>query len=203
MGSFQHFQKNSFEVDETIDPLVAINPFTQYGELWKERRSQVVPAFTQTKIRSCFPIIKNVAENFLDYVTKNRKTNPDFEAKDVSLTFKCSFKKRPTNKKSLISALFPVHNRFGGQLCVRHRCGIVHQSGLRVSSGGLRAVPSELANGIVAHAAGVVCSEIGLPAAVTVSILSRPTYVQQCVFELAGVEIFIQSSLIECYYNRL
>nr|XP_029709781.1 probable cytochrome P450 308a1 [Aedes albopictus] len=87
VGSFQHFQKNSFEVDETIDPLVAINPFTQYGELWKERRSQVVPAFTQTKIRSCFPIIKNVAENFLDYVTKIRKTNPDFEAKDLCSRF--------------------------------------------------------------------------------------------------------------------
>lgn len=83
VGSFQHFNRNSFEVDETIDPLVAINPFTQSGDLWKERRSQVVPVFSQTKIRSCFPIIKNVADNFLEYVTKTRKTSPDFEAKDV------------------------------------------------------------------------------------------------------------------------
>lgn len=87
VGSFQHFNRNSFEVDETIDPLVAINPFTQSGDLWKERRSQVVPVFSQTKIRSCFPIIKNVADNFLEYVTKTRKTSPDFEAKDICARF--------------------------------------------------------------------------------------------------------------------
>ncbi|XP_062540503.1 probable cytochrome P450 308a1 [Armigeres subalbatus] len=87
VGSFQQFNKNSFEVDESIDPLVAINPFTQSGDLWKERRAQVVPVFSQTKIRSCFPIINNVAENFLDYITKTRENSPDFEAKDICARF--------------------------------------------------------------------------------------------------------------------
>ncbi|XP_065086803.1 probable cytochrome P450 308a1 [Ochlerotatus camptorhynchus] len=83
VGSFQHFNKNSFEVDETIDPLVAVNPFTQSGDTWKETRGQLVPVFTQSKIRACFPILKNVAENFLDYVTTTRESTPDLEAKDI------------------------------------------------------------------------------------------------------------------------
>lgn len=83
VGSFQNFNKNSFEVDETIDPLVAVNPFTQSGDRWKEIRAEVVPVFTQTKIRACFPILNNVGENFLDYVTSTRESTPDFEAKDV------------------------------------------------------------------------------------------------------------------------
>lgn len=83
VGSFQHFNKNSFEVDKTIDPLVAVNPFTQSGDLWKQTRAEVVPVFSQTKIRACFPILKNVAENFLEYVTKTRESIPDFEAKEI------------------------------------------------------------------------------------------------------------------------
>ncbi|XP_062561218.1 probable cytochrome P450 308a1 [Armigeres subalbatus] len=87
VGSFQHFNKNSFEVNESIDPLFSVNPFTQSGDLWKERRSQVVPVLSQTKIRSCFPIIKNVAENFVNYVTETRESSPDFEAKDICARF--------------------------------------------------------------------------------------------------------------------
>ncbi|XP_062540504.1 probable cytochrome P450 308a1 [Armigeres subalbatus] len=87
VGSFQQFNKNNFEVNDSIDPLLALNPFTQSGDLWKERRAEVVPVFSQTKIRSCFPIINNVAENFLDYITKTREKRPDFEAKDVCARF--------------------------------------------------------------------------------------------------------------------
>ncbi|XP_062540505.1 probable cytochrome P450 308a1 [Armigeres subalbatus] len=87
VGSFQHFNKNFFEIDESTDPLLSLNPFTQSGDRWKERRSQVMPVFTQMKIRSCFPIITNVAGNFLDYITKTRESNPDFEAKNICAKF--------------------------------------------------------------------------------------------------------------------
>lgn len=83
VSSFQHFNKNSFEVDASIDPLASMNPFVNVGDQWKEKRSQIVPVLTATRVRSTFPIIKNVAENFLNYVDRVRGGSPDFEVKEV------------------------------------------------------------------------------------------------------------------------
>ncbi|XP_053684902.1 probable cytochrome P450 308a1 [Sabethes cyaneus] len=83
VGNFQSYNKNLFEIDERIDPLLAANPFTQSGEQWKKTRSQVVPIFSASKIRTTLPVIENVAENFLDYVDRTRESNPDFEAKEI------------------------------------------------------------------------------------------------------------------------
>lgn len=85
VGDFQAFNKNAFEVDESVDPLFAMNPFVQVGDKWKERRSALIPLFSASKIRTVFPIIKNVAENLLQHVTNTRKASPDFEAKEVEL----------------------------------------------------------------------------------------------------------------------
>lgn len=83
VGDFASFNKNAFEVDEKVDPLIAMNPFVQAGEKWKERRAALIPLFSASKIRTVFPIIKNVAENLLQHVTDSRGASPDFEAKEV------------------------------------------------------------------------------------------------------------------------
>ncbi|XP_055623865.1 probable cytochrome P450 308a1 [Toxorhynchites rutilus septentrionalis] len=83
VSNFQSYNKNSFRVDETIDPLIAMNPFTQSGDKWKQRRSQITPVFSTAKIRAVVPIIKNITENFLEHVTSNRVICPDFEANDI------------------------------------------------------------------------------------------------------------------------
>ncbi|XP_058834358.1 probable cytochrome P450 308a1 [Topomyia yanbarensis] len=83
VSNLRHFHKNLFVVDEKIDPLLAMNPFTQTGEQWKKSRSQVAPIFSTPKVRAAFPLIKNVAENLSEYVKNTRETNPDFEAKQM------------------------------------------------------------------------------------------------------------------------
>ncbi|EDS31724.1 cytochrome P450 6B7 [Culex quinquefasciatus] len=83
VGDFASFNKNAFEVDEKVDPLIAMNPFVQAGEKWKERRAALIPLFSASKIRTVFPIIKNVAENLLQHVTDSRGASPDFEAKEM------------------------------------------------------------------------------------------------------------------------
>ncbi|XP_055611068.1 probable cytochrome P450 308a1 [Uranotaenia lowii] len=83
VSSFQHFNANSFRVDAKNDPLMARNPFTQVEDRWKELRAQIVPIFVASKVRATFPIMKSVAENFFNYVSKTRPHSPDFEAQEI------------------------------------------------------------------------------------------------------------------------
>uniref|UniRef100_A0A182PZ78 Uncharacterized protein n=1 Tax=Anopheles epiroticus TaxID=199890 RepID=A0A182PZ78_9DIPT len=82
-SSFSSFNQNDFIIDEKIDPLLAYNPFTQSGERWKERRNQMTSVFTMNRIRATFPLVQQVADEFVQFIARTRKTDPHFEAKDI------------------------------------------------------------------------------------------------------------------------
>ncbi|KFB51698.1 AGAP007480-PA-like protein [Anopheles sinensis] len=83
VSNFSSFNENDFHVDETVDPLMAANPFTQSGEKWKERRAQMSMILTQNRIRPTFPLVQEIANDFLRYINATRKNDPHFEAKDI------------------------------------------------------------------------------------------------------------------------
>lgn len=53
---FRYFAANDFSdvVDEKSDPLFARNPFCLSGEKWKNRRADITPGFTNSRVHiSC------------------------------------------------------------------------------------------------------------------------------------------------------
>uniref|UniRef100_A0A182TBD6 Cytochrome P450 n=1 Tax=Anopheles maculatus TaxID=74869 RepID=A0A182TBD6_9DIPT len=82
-SSFSSFNQNDFHIDETIDPLVAYNPFVQAGDRWKERRNQMTSVFTMNRIRATFPLVQQVAQDFVQFIARTRKMDCHFEAKDA------------------------------------------------------------------------------------------------------------------------
>lgn len=50
--NFKSFHDNDFSdvVDKETDPLFGRNPFVLTGEEWKEKRGEITPAFTPTRV---------------------------------------------------------------------------------------------------------------------------------------------------------
>ncbi|XP_052872306.1 probable cytochrome P450 308a1 [Anopheles cruzii] len=80
-SQFSSFNKNDFHADESLDPLLAFNPFTASGDVWKERRAQMTTVFTPNRIRATFPLVQQIADDLLKYIA--RQKDPHFEAKDL------------------------------------------------------------------------------------------------------------------------
>lgn len=52
LTDFHKFSYNDFAdvVDKSIDPILGYNPFFLNGHEWKERRAEVTPAFTVSRV---------------------------------------------------------------------------------------------------------------------------------------------------------
>uniref|UniRef100_A0A182JAM5 Uncharacterized protein n=1 Tax=Anopheles atroparvus TaxID=41427 RepID=A0A182JAM5_ANOAO len=72
--SFKNFQDNEFadSINKDSDPIFGRNPFMLKGEEWKEKRAEVTPAFTTSRMKALFPFVEDVAERMKQYVTQNR-----------------------------------------------------------------------------------------------------------------------------------
>ncbi|XP_059615054.1 cytochrome P450 6j1-like [Phlebotomus argentipes] len=75
VANFAHFHDNDFQIDTTLDPLLASNPFTARGAEWKNIRNQVSPIFTTTKVRACFGIMRDVGKTLLEYLENSPDIN--------------------------------------------------------------------------------------------------------------------------------
>uniref|UniRef100_A0A1B0D1R4 Uncharacterized protein n=2 Tax=Phlebotomus papatasi TaxID=29031 RepID=A0A1B0D1R4_PHLPP len=75
VANFAHFHDNDFEINTTLDPLLANNPFTARGTEWKNIRNQVSPLFTTAKVRACFNIMKEVGDTLLEYLDSSPEIN--------------------------------------------------------------------------------------------------------------------------------
>ncbi|XP_037936329.1 probable cytochrome P450 308a1 [Teleopsis dalmanni] len=79
---FTHFQDNVLWVDEERDPLACCNPFIAKGEKWKQYRSDIVPIFTQSKVKLSFAKIQKACSEMDKYVEIHLDENC-FEAKEL------------------------------------------------------------------------------------------------------------------------
>ncbi|XP_061386361.1 probable cytochrome P450 28a5, partial [Musca vetustissima] len=88
---FKHFHDNesSQMIDEKTDFLFANNPFVTGGEKWKQRRSEIVPGLTLSRIKSMFPITLAICKRLTNYIEKELKipTDEGIDAKDLTSRF--------------------------------------------------------------------------------------------------------------------
>ncbi|XP_049547998.1 probable cytochrome P450 28a5 [Anopheles darlingi] len=72
---FKNFQDNEFadSVNKESDPIFGRNPFMLKGEEWKQKRAEVTPAFTTSRMKSLFPLIEDVARRAQKYINSNTK----------------------------------------------------------------------------------------------------------------------------------
>uniref|UniRef100_A0A182XXB4 Uncharacterized protein n=1 Tax=Anopheles stephensi TaxID=30069 RepID=A0A182XXB4_ANOST len=76
--NFKNFQDNEFadSVSKESDPIFGRNPFMLKGEEWKEKRAEVTPAFTTSRMKALFPFVEDVSHRMRQYVTQHRTQGP-------------------------------------------------------------------------------------------------------------------------------
>ncbi|XP_031635618.1 cytochrome P450 6B1-like [Contarinia nasturtii] len=98
--NFNSFRDNDFALSKKFDPLFATNPFLTRDEEWREGRKMILPAFSQSKIKSMMPVMKGVGTDFIKFL-KSYPANTDFNAKHIAVRFttenviKCTFSINP------------------------------------------------------------------------------------------------------------
>ncbi|KFB35513.1 AGAP003343-PA-like protein [Anopheles sinensis] len=76
--NFKNFQDNEFadSINKESDPIFGRNPFMLKGEEWKEKRAEVTPAFTTSRMKALFPFVEDVTQRMTQYVVKNQVQGP-------------------------------------------------------------------------------------------------------------------------------
>lgn len=70
---------------------MALNPFVMRDEEWKDKRTEVAVGMTQNKLKSVFPLIEDVARNFVQFMKSETEKNPkkSFEARNICVRYTC------------------------------------------------------------------------------------------------------------------
>ncbi|XP_064554075.1 probable cytochrome P450 28a5 [Drosophila montana] len=91
VSDFKHFHDNeiSLMLDEKSDFIFANNPFSLVGELWKQRRADITPGLTMSRIKTVYPVTIEVCQKMTEWLSKQiRLAAPGgIDAKDMSLRF--------------------------------------------------------------------------------------------------------------------
>ncbi|XP_017856521.1 PREDICTED: probable cytochrome P450 28a5 [Drosophila arizonae] len=123
VSHFKHFHDNEMStlMDEKTDFLIANNIFSMAGNAWKERRSDLTPGLTISRIKSAYPVTMKVCKKMNEFIHKQIRIAPKdgINGKDVSLCFTSemvtdcvlglsaqSFTDRPTPVMANIKTLF-------------------------------------------------------------------------------------------------
>jgi cytochrome P450 len=84
VGSFKNFRDNEFSkmFDANNDPLFARNPFLSRGDEWKERRTEISPAFSSNRIKCMFPLIQFVCGRLVTFIRE--ELSEPIETRDLT-----------------------------------------------------------------------------------------------------------------------
>jgi cytochrome P450 len=82
---FKNFHDNEFgnAIDKKADPLFARNPFMLQGEEWKEKRAEITPAFTASRLKALYPLIEDVQGRMNKYVEEQLEKGEPFDAREL------------------------------------------------------------------------------------------------------------------------
>jgi cytochrome P450 len=86
---FKNFHDNEFGemMDKETDPLFARNPFLLKGEEWREKRAEITPAFTTSRLKALYPLIEDVQGRMIKYIEEQIKLKQAFDARELSAKF--------------------------------------------------------------------------------------------------------------------
>jgi cytochrome P450 len=87
VSSFRHFKDNEFSkmFDAENDPLFARNPFLSRGDDWKERRTEISPAFSSNRLKPMYPLVKSVCHRLVAFI-KEEHSEP-IETRDLTAKY--------------------------------------------------------------------------------------------------------------------
>ncbi|XP_059618987.1 probable cytochrome P450 28d1 [Phlebotomus argentipes] len=90
ISEFHSFADNSFAhfTDKKTDPIFGRNPFILKGKEWEEKRAEITPAFTTSRIQTMNPVIEHVCKRMTKYLQYKIQQRPDgFEAKELAAKY--------------------------------------------------------------------------------------------------------------------
>uniref|UniRef100_A0A1I8M3K8 Cytochrome P450 n=2 Tax=Musca domestica TaxID=7370 RepID=A0A1I8M3K8_MUSDO len=75
VNDFKYFHDNEFGdyVNEKSDIIAANNPFFLRGEMWKERRADLVPGMSPNKIKAIYPVTLEKCKRLTDFIRNHMK----------------------------------------------------------------------------------------------------------------------------------
>lgn len=87
--NFKSFHDNEFGdlIEKDADPLLARNPFLLKGEEWKEKRGEITPAFTTSRLKALYPLIEDVQGRMIKYIEQQIKKREPLEARELCAKF--------------------------------------------------------------------------------------------------------------------
>ena len=73
--------------NKDADPLLARNPFLLRGDEWKEKRAEITPAFTTSRLKAMYPLIEDVQGRMIKYIEEHIITRDPLEARELCAKF--------------------------------------------------------------------------------------------------------------------
>ncbi|KAL9879088.1 putative cytochrome P450 28d1 isoform 1-T1 [Glossina fuscipes fuscipes] len=91
VNDFKHFEDNDVGklINRDKDPLIAQNPFILMGDEWRQQRSLLSPALTNSKLKVAYHIMQNICEDLIHFVNENDSLHHSgpLNGKDLALRF--------------------------------------------------------------------------------------------------------------------
>ncbi|KAJ6644129.1 putative cytochrome P450 28a5 [Pseudolycoriella hygida] len=86
---FKNFEDNQMTtmIDKKTDALLGRNPFFLTGNEWREKRAEITPAFTVSRIRAMYPIVDNVCTRLSEFIRQGPVNADGFEGKELSAKY--------------------------------------------------------------------------------------------------------------------
>ncbi|CAK9804505.1 Cytochrome P450 6j1 [Anthophora quadrimaculata] len=76
---FSDFHENGMKIERSVDPLLAKNPFFNYGEEWTTGRKRLSYAFSNMRLKVLFVAVNGVCKKFEDFVNRRLKSSNKYE----------------------------------------------------------------------------------------------------------------------------
>ncbi|OAD61701.1 putative cytochrome P450 6a19 [Eufriesea mexicana] len=82
---FSRFHENGMKIVPEVDPLLAKNPFFNYGEEWSNGRKRLTYAFSNTRLKILFAAVDGVCKKFENFVNRRLQSSGKYEVDLKSL----------------------------------------------------------------------------------------------------------------------
>lgn len=90
ISDFRSFHNNEASrwVSREVEPISGSNPFILTDDIWKEKRAEIVQGLTVSKVKACYPILKNVCKKLTGYIKEHEEySDKGFDVNDLSLRY--------------------------------------------------------------------------------------------------------------------